>query len=693
MPAQRCAVVIPARDEAGSIGQVVRQGRATLDAEIIVVDNNSRDETAKVAAAAGAQVVRESARGYGHACLRGVRAATDPDVIVFIDGDGSMPPEDIPSLIAPIASGVADIVCGSRRSRAQADSMPAHQAFGNWLAVTLLRLLYGVRLTDLGPFRAIRASTLRSLEVPPSRFAFLADLLARAALDGARIVEVDVGYRPRTAGRSKVGGSLRGSVEAGAEILGTLLWNRGRLKGLPWMVGAAASTAFFLLSWLRYASFHSTAYDLGFFDQVVWNAAHGHGLSTSFLAYSFFGQHFEPALLIFVPLYALASTPLWLLLGQSLALGLAAVPLFSLVARWIDRRAAWIVVAAYLMQLAVSRTVAFDFHTEALAVPFVFIALHAASAGHRRRFLAAALVPLLCKEDGALVGLALGLFVFVLLRERWALLVSLVSVAWGGAVLLVIMPALRHGLQGDLISRYQYLGASPGVVLVHLVTRPATVVGHVAQSGSILALLLALIGLGFLPLRRPGLLLIAFTPIAPALLSSDPGQARMDFHYGIPGVPLLLAAATLGWQRLAANHGQRTIGGMALLGGAAAIFFLLSPLPRVLTSDLPDLARSPAVDALLRRIPASASVAASTSLVPHLSERAVIDELPCGIGNDVVVAVDERRPPSGQSRAAGAEQGTARLRALGYRVSAETAGVSVWSLDGSDRQPPATCFP
>jgi glycosyltransferase involved in cell wall biosynthesis len=190
------------------------------------VDNGSRDATTSVAAVAGARVVREVRRGYGHACLAGVAEVLDAAVVVFVDGDGSMDVADIPRLVLPIIEGRVDVVCGSRVVLGDAGSMPLRQELGNRVAVWLLRVLYGVALTDLGPFRAVRGSTLRSLSMRGSRFAWPAQLLARAARRGARIAEIDVGYRQRVAGRSKVSGNLRGSVEAGSGIVGTLLWQR-----------------------------------------------------------------------------------------------------------------------------------------------------------------------------------------------------------------------------------------------------------------------------------------------------------------------------------------------------------------------------------------------------------------------------------------------------------------------------------
>jgi glycosyltransferase involved in cell wall biosynthesis len=198
----RCTVIIPALDEAGAIAGVVRGVPAGLHADVLVVDNGSRDGTADAAAAAGARVVREPRRGYGRACHTGVAASPDATVVVFIDGDGSMPPEEIGALVAPIVEGRADLVCGSRTARRE------------------------VRLTDLGPYRAVRGELLRELGMRPSRFAWPAEMLARAARRRARIVEVEVGYRRRRAGASKVGGSLRGSLGAGLGIVGALLWHR-----------------------------------------------------------------------------------------------------------------------------------------------------------------------------------------------------------------------------------------------------------------------------------------------------------------------------------------------------------------------------------------------------------------------------------------------------------------------------------
>lgn len=216
----RVAVVIPTLNEAESIAAVVGRVPGELDAEVIVADNGSDDGTAAIAERAGATVVHVSTRGYGYACHAAVQRAAGSDVVVFIDGDGSMSPEDIPRLLEPIAENRADVVCGVRPvSRVL---MPVHQRLGNRVIALLLRR-HGVRLPELCPYRAVRTTTLTALELPGSRFAWPAQLLARAAAHDARITAIPVGYRERTAGRSKVGGSLRGSLAASWDIARVLL--------------------------------------------------------------------------------------------------------------------------------------------------------------------------------------------------------------------------------------------------------------------------------------------------------------------------------------------------------------------------------------------------------------------------------------------------------------------------------------
>jgi glycosyltransferase involved in cell wall biosynthesis len=232
---RKVSVLIPALDEEGAIGAVVSglvalvdaAGRPYLD-EVVVGDNGSTDRTAEVARAAGATVVSAPVRGYGSACLAGMahlrrRPQGPPDVVVFVDGDGSNAAEELPALVAPIAEGAADLVIGSRVRRAEPGSLTAPQRFGNQLASLMLRRLYGARTTDLGPFRAVAWPALMALQMEDPNYGWTVEMQVKAAKRGLRVVEVDVQNRPRIAGASKVAGTVRGVVGAGYKIIWTIL--------------------------------------------------------------------------------------------------------------------------------------------------------------------------------------------------------------------------------------------------------------------------------------------------------------------------------------------------------------------------------------------------------------------------------------------------------------------------------------
>lgn len=224
----RVAIVIPTLDEAGSIGRVLDDIPASLAAQVLVVDGGSRDATREIAAGRGARVILEPRRGYGRACLTGIEQADGVDVVVFLDGDYSDRPAELPHLLAPIRNGAADIVLGSRlRGGMAAGAMPWHQLFGNRLAAGLIRLLYGVRLTDLGPFRAARRDVLEALALREPTYGWAVELPTRGARSGYRIVEVPVSYHPRI-GVSKISGTLRGTLGAAWCILTGIVVNRLR---------------------------------------------------------------------------------------------------------------------------------------------------------------------------------------------------------------------------------------------------------------------------------------------------------------------------------------------------------------------------------------------------------------------------------------------------------------------------------
>ena len=219
------SVVIPALNEEEPIGEVVREVIATgIPREVVVVDNGSTDLTAECARNAGARVI-SAPRGYGRACAAGVAAVSDEcDVLVFLDGDGSDVPRFIPALVGPIINGAHDFVIGSRtRGKREPGSMNAQQIFAGHLAGLLIRAFYGVRYTDMSPFRAIRRDSFQTLGMGEETYGWNLEMQMKAARTGLRILEVPVDHRRRRGGESKVSGTLRGTFVASFRILTTFL--------------------------------------------------------------------------------------------------------------------------------------------------------------------------------------------------------------------------------------------------------------------------------------------------------------------------------------------------------------------------------------------------------------------------------------------------------------------------------------
>jgi glycosyltransferase involved in cell wall biosynthesis len=223
-------IIIPARDEADSLGLVLaalpRRGEGWRVRHVVVVDNGSRDGTAAVAASYAVDIVDEPKAGYGRACLAGIAAlrSAPPDAVAFLDADNSDDPGELPVLLAPLLQDAADLVIGSRvLGTREAGAFTPVQEFGNFLASRLLRSFFGMRATDLGPFRIILWPALESLGMRDRDYGWTVEMQARAARAGLRVREVPVSYRRRRHGRSKIAGTLTGSTRAGWKILATLL--------------------------------------------------------------------------------------------------------------------------------------------------------------------------------------------------------------------------------------------------------------------------------------------------------------------------------------------------------------------------------------------------------------------------------------------------------------------------------------
>ncbi len=220
-------VIIPALNEEGNIQRLITEIPASFgfaaQLEVIVVNNGSTDNTAAEAESTGATVVHESRKGYGYACAAGVAASHDADLLVFMDGDGSFDPAEMGVVLQPIVDDRADMVIGSRTQHIEPGAMPPHQRFGNQLVARLMRSLYGLQVSDPGPYRAIRRDILASLNMREMTFGWPQEMMVKAARQHYRIVEVPVHYRKRWSGQSKVSGTLRGTLLATYYILGVTL--------------------------------------------------------------------------------------------------------------------------------------------------------------------------------------------------------------------------------------------------------------------------------------------------------------------------------------------------------------------------------------------------------------------------------------------------------------------------------------
>ena len=224
--APKIMVIIPAFNEAGAIGKVINDISEGLVNEVIVVNNNSTDETSEKAGEAGATVLHESRQGYGSACLKGIEYVKSkrekPDIIVFLDADYSDYPEEMEQLVNPIIEKDYDMVIGSRAlGNREKGSMLPQQVFGNWLATTLLKLLYGAKFTDLGPFRAIRFEKLLKIDMQDKTYGWTVEMQLKAAKHKLKFCEIPVSYRTRT-GVSKITGTVKGTVLAGYKIITTI---------------------------------------------------------------------------------------------------------------------------------------------------------------------------------------------------------------------------------------------------------------------------------------------------------------------------------------------------------------------------------------------------------------------------------------------------------------------------------------
>lgn len=459
------------------------------------------------------------------------------------------------------------------------------------------------------------------------------------------------------------------------------------LLALPWCALAvyAASTLAALLfarfALDRHADYYSAAYDFGFFDQIVWNTAHGRWFETSFVDYNFLGQHVEPVLLLFAAAYRLGAGPEFLLVTQAAFAAAAAVPLFHATRAFTGSGLiAMLLAAAYLLNPSLHNALDFDFHPELLAFFFAFLALQYVALDRPRGAAAAVLPVLMLKEDMALIVLAFGALMWVRGRRRPGQALAGIAVAWGLATILVLQPLIRGG-GSDLSKRFSYLveDASPLTLVplalwrggAHLATETAPAFASMVVSTGGLALL------------HPAALLAVPSAAMNGLADHGP-QARLDLQYAAAPLALLFVSSALstGWlarRRRGAFDAATVMTSIAVLS-AAASFLLLSPYSPAVQRFAPSEAHRSAIDAALRLVPADASVSAQNTLLPHLSHRRDVYEFPhLKLHNDVVV-LDMRLPITAEARPALSTR-VGELPSLGFRQVFSRDGVAVWKRD------------
>ena len=442
----------------------------------------------------------------------------------------------------------------------------------------------------------------------------------------------------------------------------------------------------------QHRAYNSSAFDLGFFDQVVWNTAHGRWFETTFVQYNFLGQHIEPVLLLFAAVYRWRPNVEILLLTQAAAAAWAAVPLYLATRRALA--SAWaglLVAAAYLLAPHLHGAVLFDFHPEVMGTAGIFSAFALLAAGRPGWALAAVGSLFLLKEEAALAGLGIALVVWLHGYRRHAIMLLAASALYLVVVVGALMTAVRGG-PGDLPARYRYLGTDARSVLAAPFRRPGVIVAHLTGPAQREAVADLLGTQALLPLAGPAAL-AAVPLLAVNLLSTHPPQTALSLHYAVLPFAILMVAAVLGAQRLARSRRARVtrqwlrldarrcgvlFAGVLLLAEAAG---WLAASPLGLRFDPDRYRRTPhvrAVERVVRAVPAGASVSAQSGLLPHLSQRREVWEFPV-LRDATYVLVDRQGWRSSQSAEAGYERVLASLPERGYCLVMEDDGVVLYA--------------
>lgn len=463
------------------------------------------------------------------------------------------------------------------------------------------------------------------------------------------------------------------------------------LIGIAWAVFSWALLA-------RHHAYYSAAYDLGFFDQIIWNTAHGRWFETSFLKYNFAGQHMEPVLLIYAAIYRVLPRVEVLLLSEAALAAWAALPLYLGARRVLSSSTAGLLVAAaYLLSPQLHGAVLFDFHPELLGIAGIFAAFASLVAKRPGLALLALGSIFLLKEDAALVGAGFALIFWLCGYRRHALAVLLFSAIYAGLVIGVLMPHIRGSVPGDLQERYGYLGTTPTSIVLGALRHPGVVWRHLTGPNQRHALGYLFGTLALLPLAGP-FVLAAVPELALNLLVTHYDQQSLTLHYVTFSLALLFVAAVMGaaalagsqrvapiWQRLRVPPQRRGVVLAAVLLLAESVGFLFgSPLGlHFEPSHYEQTAHTRAVGRILAEVPAGVSVSAQSGLLSHLSHRRQIWEFPfhadaSDVSDAQYVVIDRHGWIASQSTGAGYDRVLASLPQQGYCVQAEEDGVMLY---------------
>ncbi|MBI2303231.1 MAG: DUF2079 domain-containing protein [Chloroflexi bacterium] len=427
------------------------------------------------------------------------------------------------------------------------------------------------------------------------------------------------------------------ALSFGVAMVGYLLWPRFSFQlpksladGLFYGMAVLFMASVSILAVLRHDAFHSHAYDLGIFDQVIWNSARGRLFQNSIMvdSPSFLGHHFSPLLLALVPLYWVWPDPRALLLTQVLALTATALPIYWWARERLGPGLSLAVGTTYFLSPAVAYVALFDFHEIALAAPLLSFALYFMFKRRDLPFLLALLIALLAKEEIGIVVAALGLYLALGQRRLWlGAGLFVLGAAWAYSMVTMVIPAFHPSGKFYFALRYTKLGASQGEILGTVLTRPIYTLGLMLNYSKLQYVHHLLVPLGYLPLLSPGLLAVSLPSLAYLLLQDDFSQAAIITQYSAPLLPLLFFVLIQGRQR------PRVRGAMVglLLTAGFLSYYLHGPLPFSRSFDQTQYVVTPHAQVgqrLLLRVPPEARVAAQSDLVPHLSQRETVFMFP-----------------------------------------------------------------